>query len=173
MATTKKNQTVQDLKKNEGDKKPTVKSKSKTDRLPDRDHANKGRPAREKFKRGGQLDAEQRSGYRRIWEIDIPGNIETRERRWWIKVLDAQGRPRTVPGGAGRTHYLMEIQENFYQEDIAEMHRENDMYTKDILSVKKFEGEYLPKGHEETLEVDKGYYREMKRLAQQQEQSEE
>ena len=114
-------------------------------KIPERNHVNKQRPPRETFKRGGRLDVEQRSGYVRIWAIDRDDEIEALERRWFTKVLDDNGSPITCSAGSGRRHFLMEIQKEYYDEDMALQQKEMDKRIQGVRAIDTNANDYAPK----------------------------
>lgn len=91
-------------------------------------HGNKKRPARIPMAAGNKLhvpDHLKKEGYQQYWAIDRKGAIEQMEAAWWEKVKDERGESVTVPGGNGETHYLMEIEQKYYDEDIERQQKMN------------------------------------------------
>jgi hypothetical protein len=72
---------------------------------------------------------------------------------YWDYVTDERGEKVTQPSGGGEMHYLMEIEQRYYDEDISAQQAE----TTDKLrsTVENQSDEYTPKGHEDVLTRDK------------------
>lgn len=114
---------------------------------------NSARPARVPMGQGQRLVAEPREGYQRYWAIDLPGKLEEFQAAWWEFVLDDNGNKITKPAGKGQLHYLMEIKQEYYDED---MKRQQKMVTDALRkTVKRGDDEYVPAGHEDVLTRDK------------------
>lgn len=111
------------------------------------------RPKRIPIGQGQKLVAPERKGYQRYWALDTEGQLDQMLAAWWDFVLDSEGRKVTSPGGNGKTHYLMEIEEQYYKED---MEKQQAMVTDALRdSVKTNGNEYVPNGHEDVLTRDK------------------
>jgi hypothetical protein len=114
------------------------------------------RPPRVKMSAGGKLNAPKREGYQRYWAItgpDHPGKLEQMEAAWWAKVKREDLSDWTVPAGSGNTHVLMEIEEKYYKEDMADQQkRALDASQKDIQNVGK--DEYVPLGQTNVVEKE-------------------
>lgn len=70
----------------------------------------------------------QRDGFHRHWFNDIPGRVARAEEAGYSHVKDAEGKNvcrlvGTADGGAPLHAYLMEIPEEWFQEDMAEQQR--------------------------------------------------
>ena len=125
-------------------------NKSRTDKA----HENKGRPARIPMSAGNKLhvpEALKKEGFQNYWQIDKKGIIEQMEAAWWVKVKDERGEHVTVPAGGGDTLYLMEIEQKYYDEDIARQQKLNiDTTAKQAQALG--EDEYVPMGRQEVTE---------------------
>jgi hypothetical protein len=80
-----------------------------------------------------------RAGYHRHWFNDTPGRISDAQERGYTFVLGPDKKPvsRTVgvrEGGGGQTGVLMEIPQDWYDEDKAEMYAEIDDVEQGIIS---------------------------------------
>ena len=126
----------------------------RADRAPDRTNAPDGRPARVPMSSGNALHAPNREGYQRYWAIEGPnhvGEIARMEAAWWQPVLDDDGNKITIPAGGGNTHVLMEIEQQYYDEDIARQQQRNiDATQKNVQSLG--EDEYVPMGRKNVVE---------------------
>lgn len=120
---------------------------------PKRDHENQERPARIPMSAGNKLQAPKREGYQRYWALDRNGMLEQMKAAWWEFVLDGRGEKMTVPGGKGDTHYLMEIEQKFYDEDKA---KEQQRVTDTTMTQAQTLGqaEYVPKGRQQVAQRD-------------------
>lgn len=72
-----------------------------------------------------KLDYPQREGFHRHWFNDIPGRVDRAKEAGYENVKSNDGKPvsRVVgvaEGGGALTAYLMEIPEEWYQQDIAQ-----------------------------------------------------
>lgn len=91
-------------------------------------HKNKKRPDRIPLSSGNKLFVPahiKKEGYQYYWEVDHPGRIEQLESAWWEKVRLDNGEFMTVPAGNGKTHYLMHIEQKYYDEDIDRQQKRN------------------------------------------------
>ena len=115
---------------------------------------NKKRPARVPMSAGNKLhvpDALKEEGYQYYWEVDRPGRIEQMEAAWWEKVKDSRGDHVTTPAGGGETHYLMRIEQKYYDEDMAAQQKRNiDTTAKQAQTLN--EDEYVPMGQKSVVE---------------------
>ena len=115
---------------------------------------NKARPPRVPMSAGNKLRAPAREGYQRYWTItgpDHPGVLEEMQAAWWEFVLDDDGEQITRPAGRGNTHVLMQIQQEYYDEDIAAQQRRNiDSTQKAVQAVGR--DEYVPMGRNQVVE---------------------
>lgn len=71
-----------------------------------------------------KLDYPVREGFHRHWFNDVPGRIDRAKEAGYEHVMSNEGKPvsRTVgtaEGGGALTAYLMEIPEEWYQQDMA------------------------------------------------------
>ena len=116
-------------------------------------HGNKQRPARIPMTAGTKLhvpESLKKEGYQQYWQIDQPGAIEQMEAAWWEKVKNERGDHVTVPSGSG-TLYLMQIEQQYYDEDIKRQQDLNiDATTKQAQSLG--EEEYIPMGRDKVTE---------------------
>jgi len=123
-------------------------------KTPDRSNANKQRPARIKMNSGNKLAASKREGYQRYWAItgpDHPGKLAQMEAAYWQFVLDDEGQKIEQPAGKGNTHVLMEIEERYYKEDMADQQKRNiDATQKNIQSLGP--DEYVGMGQNSVVE---------------------
>ena len=120
----------------------------------DKAHGNKQRPARIPMSAGNKLyvpDSIKKEGFQYYWAIDRKGMIEQMEAAWYEKVLDERGDPITVPAGSGEMHYLMCVQQEYYNEDIAAQQKLNiDSTAKQAQALG--EEEYVPMGRQNVAE---------------------
>ena len=110
---------------------------------------NKERPARVSMSSGSKLKAPKREGYQRYWSIsgpNHPGEIDQMLMAWWDYCLDENGDQIKQLAGGGDIHYLMEIEQKYYDEDIQKQQDRNlDATQKNIQSLS--DSEYVPNGH--------------------------
>lgn len=120
----------------------------------DKAHGNKKRPVRIPLTGGNKLhvaDKYKRKGYQLYLAVDRKGMIEQMEAAWWAKVTDDDGKPITYPAGGGETHYLMEIEQKYYDEDIKRQQDLNiDTTAKQAQTLG--EEEYVPMGRKQVAE---------------------
>jgi len=113
-------------------------------------HINKNRPARIPLSAGNKLhvpESLRREGYHQYWAIDRKGEIEQMKAAWYEIVTDDRNEPVTVPAGNGDTHYLMEIEQKYYDEDMERQQKLNiDATAKQ--AQKLGDSEYVPQGHD-------------------------
>ena len=114
-------------------------------------HDNAERPKRIPMQAGQKLDysAYKREGYQLYLAIDKPGMLEQMQRAWWSFVQDDRGNKVTSPAGGGFTHYLMEIEQKYYDEDIAKQQASISETTKKAAQLK--DHEYVPDGKDGVL----------------------
>lgn len=114
------------------------------------------RPERIPMSAGNKLSAPKREGYQRYWAItgpDHPGKIEQMRAAWWDFVLDEDGQKIEQPAGKGNTHVLMEIEQQYYDEDMArQQQRSLDATQSNIQALG--EDEYVPQGRNSVVERD-------------------
>lgn len=117
-------------------------------------HGNKKRPARIPMSAGNKLhvpDALREEGYHYYWAIDQKGMIEQLESAWYQKVANERGEHVTVPAGNGETHYLMRIEQEYHDEDMAKQQKSNIDATADQAQALG-EDEYVPMGRNAVAE---------------------
>jgi hypothetical protein len=111
-------------------------------------HQNSKRPARVPLSAGNKLhvpESIKEEGYQYYWGLDRKGMIEQMEAAWWEKVKDERGEPLTVPAGGGESHYLMRIEQKYYDEDMEKQQQLNiDATAKQAQALG--EDEYVPMG---------------------------
>jgi hypothetical protein len=112
-------------------------------------HENKQRPPRVSIQAGQKLVFAKRKGYQRYLAIDKPGMLERMEAAWWEYVTDDRGNKITTPAGGGFTHYLMEIKQELYDEDMAKQQSLIDSATREAAELKQ--NEYVPEGYDGVL----------------------
>lgn len=113
------------------------------------------RPARKPFGSFSlKLDYPQREGFHRHWFNDIPGRVDRAKEAGYEHVKNLEGRPvsRTVgtaEGGGALTAFLMEIPEEWYQEDMAKEQQIIDdkeaAMKRGVADGPEGEGQYVPK----------------------------
>ena len=120
----------------------------------DKAHGNKQRPARIPMSAGNKLHVPEgikKEGFQYYWAVDRKGLIEQMEAAWYEKVKDERGDFITVPAGGGEMHYLMCVQQEYYDEDIAAQQKQNiDTTAKQAQSLG--EDEYVPMGRTNVAE---------------------
>ena len=123
-------------------------------KAPDRNNANKERPPRVKMNSGNKLVASKREGSQRYWAItgpDHPGKLEQMIAAYWDFVLNEDGDRIEQPAGGGNIHVLMEIEQEYYDEDMADQQARNiDATQKNIQTLG--ENEYVPMGQDKVVE---------------------
>ena len=120
----------------------------------ERNSSKPKRPARVPMNAGNQLAAKGRPGYQRYWALDKVGQLDRFIAAYWEFVLTEDGKKTTVPGGNGYIHYLMEIEQEYYNEDmISQLDRINDSMEA-RRRPKMVNGEYVPMGHKSSIEKD-------------------
>lgn len=117
-------------------------------------HSSKNRPARVPMSAGNKLHVPEplkEEGYHHYWAVGRKGMIEQMEAAWYEKVKDSRGDHVSVPAGAGETHYLMRIKQEYYEEDIAKQQQQNiDTTAKQAQTLG--EDEYVPMGRKNVAE---------------------
>lgn len=111
-------------------------------------HSNNERPARIPMTGGNKLhipDNVKKEGFQYYWAVDRKGMIEQMEAAYWERVKDERGDDMKVPGGAGETHYLMCIEQKYYDEDMARQQKQNINTTANQAQTLG-EEEYIPMG---------------------------
>ena len=117
-------------------------------------HKNKQRPARIPMTAGNKLhvpNSLKKEGYQQYWQVDRPGVIEQMQAAYWEKVTDDNNKPVTVPAGEGDTLYLMQIEQQYYEED---MKRQQDLNinTTNTEAQRLGDSEYVPLGKDKVVE---------------------
>lgn len=119
-------------------------------------HESGKRPPRIPMSAGNKLQAQQREGYQRYWAItgpDHPGKLEQMRAAWWEFVLDEDGQKIEQPAGKGNMHVLMEIEQQYYDEDMAAQQKRNLDATQNNIQTLG-EDEYVPMGQKSVMERD-------------------
>ncbi len=115
-------------------------------------HKPEGKSRRVPMAQGLRLAAEQRPGYQRYWVMEgatKQGEIAKFKAAWWEHVLE-NGKPITVPAGNGDVHYLMEVEQRYYDEDIAAQQKLNiDATQKNVQALG--DDEYVPMGQDNVV----------------------
>ena len=123
----------------------------------DKAKENSQRQARIPMSAGNKFQAPKREGYQRYWAItgpDHPGKLDEMTAAWWDYVLDEDGKKIERPAGHGNIHVLMEIKQEFYNEDIAAQQARNiDATQKAIQTLGQ--NEYLPLGRDSVVQKDR------------------
>ena len=121
---------------------------------PKRTQDPKGRPARVPMSSGNRLQAPEREGYQRYWALEgpsNPGRLAQMQAAYWEFVLGEDGEKMTIPAGNGDVHYLMEIEQEYYDQDIAAQQARNiDTTAKQAQTLG--EDEYVPMGKKSVVE---------------------
>ena len=120
----------------------------------DKAKENSKRPARVPLSSGNKFQAPKREGYQRYWALtgpDHPGRLDEMEAAWWQFVLNESGQKITRPAGKGNTHVLMEIEQKYYDEEIAAQQKRNIDATQKTLQTLG-EDEYVPMGQKNVVE---------------------
>ena len=117
-------------------------------------HKNTQRPARIPMTAGNKLhvpDSLKKEGYQQYWQVDRPGVIDQMIAAYWEKVTDDNGKHVTVPAGEGDTLYLMQIEQQYYEED---MKRQQDLNinTTNTEAQRLGDSEYVPMGKDKVVE---------------------
>jgi hypothetical protein len=134
-----------------------VSSEAPIERAPSRpaemQSRNTQRPERVPMGQGQKLVAPERLGYQRYWAIDRDGELDSFIAAWWTFVEDSDGNKIKKPAGKGFTHYLMEIDQETYDQDMA---KQQEMVTDALRKTTvRDSDEYVPMGHEDVLTRDK------------------
>ncbi len=133
-------------------------SKNRNNALSREDKAHSGKkPDRIKLGQGSKLAVAaryKRKDFHQHWFIDRAGEIEGAEAAWYKFVVNDMGEKITSPAGRGETHYLMEIDEKTYRQDMTEQQKMVTATTKRNIEVKKHQGEYSPEGNENAITRD-------------------
>ena len=113
---------------------------------PDRSHSPEGRPARKPMASSGKLEAPLREGYQRYWAINKDGMMERLKAAYWEQVMGDDGKPMVVAIDKDTSHYLMEIPQAYYDEDMRAQQKERDAIMDSITGAKS--SQYVPRGQE-------------------------
>ena len=116
--------------------------------------ADKPRAPRVRMSSGSKLSAPKRKGYQRYWQIDKPGLIDQMKDAYWEFVMDLDGRKRSVAAGGGGTLYLMEIKQEYYDEDTKE---QQELITENTNTnaQKLDDGEYVLQGKKHVVQEER------------------
>lgn len=120
-------------------------------------HAAKKRPTRIPLGQGSKLSLAEkyiRKGYHCHLFIDKDGELESAQAAYYEFVKDDEGNKVKMPAGNGRTHYLMEIEEQYYSDDMAAQQKMITDTTRQKITVNKAAGEYSPEGHKVAVTRD-------------------
>jgi hypothetical protein len=120
-------------------------------------HTAKKRPERIPLGQGSKLSvADQyiRDGFHCHLFLDNPGELESAERAYYEFVKDDQGEKVSMPAGNGRTHFLMEISNEYYNQDMANQQKMVTDTTRQNIAINKRAGEYSPEGHKTSVTRD-------------------
>lgn len=103
-----------------------------------------------------RLDYKIKDGFRAYWFKNTPGRIEQAKKAWYEHVIDAQGSPVKVQSGANEL-YLMQIPEQYYQEDFESGQKKVNDVTRSKLEGAMTIGkdDYVPDGQRAPLSRDK------------------
>ena len=118
-------------------------------------HTPKNRPERVRLGQGSKMSVPEcykREGYHQYWFIDRPGDIEAATAAWYEFVKDDSGKKITTPAGNGNLHYLMEIDQKTYDEDMLAQQELITDTTRKAVKVKNHE--YSPEGHDAAITRD-------------------
>lgn len=116
--------------------------------------AKADRPARVPMNASGKLTAPNREGYVRYWTLrgpDHPGKVDQMVAAYWDFVKDEDGNHTEQPAGNGNTHVLMEIEQKYYNEDMAAQQAKEIDTTQGKLQALG-DSEYVPMGRKEVVE---------------------
>lgn len=119
-------------------------------------HTPKGRPERVPFNQGSKLSVAKgiiSPGYHGHWFIDKPGELESAKAAYYDYVM-VKGKKYKTPAGNGFTHYLMQIEQKYYDDDMAKQQKMVTETTRNAVKVKKSQGEYSPEGEELSVTRD-------------------
>ena len=119
----------------------------------DKAQENSQRPERIPMSAGNKLRAPKREGYQRYWAItgvDHPGKLEEMQAAWWDFVLDG-GKKIERPAGKGNVHVLMEIEQKYYDKDMAAQQARNIDATQQAIQTLG-QDEYVPMGQKNVVE---------------------
>lgn len=120
-------------------------------------HTNQKRPERIPLGQGSKLTVAKhllKPGYHAHWFIDRPGQLEGAKAAYYEFVRDENGQKITTPAGRGETHYLMHIEQRYYDEDMIKQQEMVTETTRAAIKVKKSKGEYSPEGEENSVTRD-------------------
>ena len=112
--------------------------------------AEKPRAPRQPMSRSGLLDYPAKEGYQRYWAIDKDGMLERMQGAYWEYVKE-NGEKVTRHAGGGAMHYLMQIENKYYQEDCTKT-QQQIINTSEQETQNLKEHEYVPGGRQNVLE---------------------
>lgn len=113
-------------------------------------HTPEGRPERVPFNQGSRLSVAKgiiAPGYHGHWFIDKPGELESAKAAYY-EFVKVKGKKYTTPAGNGFTHYLMQIEQEYFDQDMTKQQKMVTKTTRQAVKVKKGQGEYSPEGEE-------------------------
>lgn len=113
-------------------------------------HTPEGRPERVPFNQGSKLAVPKgiiKPGYHGHWFIDKPGELESAQAAYY-EYVKVGGKKYKTPAGQGFYHYLMQIEQEYFDQDMAKQQEMVTKTTRQAVKVKKTQGEYSPEGEE-------------------------
>jgi hypothetical protein len=122
----------------------------------DKAHTPKNRPERVAFGQGSKLAIADRYAKDKDFHyhlfIDRPGELEAAESAWYEYVTDEAGRKVSMPAGKGLTHYLMKIDIETFNKDMATQQKLVDNKTRSVNTIAK--EQYSPTGQNTPMTRD-------------------
>ena len=112
------------------------------------------RPARVPMNASGKLTAPKREGFVRYWTLrgpDHPGKVDQMVAAYWDFVKNDERTHKEQPDGNDNTHVAMEIEQKYYDEDIASQQAREIDTTQGKLQ-ELGDSEYIPMGREKVVE---------------------
>jgi len=113
-------------------------------------HTPGGRPERVPFGQGAKLTVPKgivKKGYHAHWFIDRPGELESAQAAYY-EFVTVEGKKYSTPAGQGLNHYLMQIEQKYYDQDMIKQQEMVTETTRQAVKVKKAQGEYSPEGED-------------------------
>lgn len=113
-------------------------------------HTPEGRPERVPFNQGSKLTVPKgiiSHGYHGHWFLDKPGELESAQAAWY-EFIKVGGKKYKTPAGRGLYHYLMQIEQKYYDDDMAKQQKMVTETTRKAVKIKKDQSEYSPEGEE-------------------------
>ena len=113
-------------------------------------HTPEGRPERVPFNQGSKLSVPKgiiKDGYHGHWFLDKPGEIESAQAAYY-EFVKVGNKKYSTPAGRGFTHYLMQIEQKYYDDDMVKQQKMVTKTTRQAVKVKKAQGEYSPEGED-------------------------